>query len=115
VAALILLYGVIIWRGLRAALGASEQFGTYLGLGLTSLIAFQAVVNMAVAMGLVPTKGLTLPFISYGGSSLIVLMGAAGLLLSISATVEGGKRRARVPSKASPAAAGVGGGLEATA
>jgi len=92
---LLLLYGVIIWRGLRAALGASEPFGTYLGLGITALVAFQAVVNMAVAMGLVPTKGLTLPFISYGGSSLIVLMGAAGLLLSISGSVEGAARKSR--------------------
>ena len=96
VAALMLLYGVVIWRGIRASLGASEPFGTYLGLGITSLVAFQALVNMAVAMGLVPTKGLTLPFISYGGNSLIVLMGAAGLLLSISATAEGAKRRVRV-------------------
>jgi cell division protein FtsW len=112
VAALILLYGVIIWRGLRAALHATEAFGTYLGLGLTSLIAFQAVVNMAVAMGLVPTKGLTLPFISYGGSSLIVLMGSAGLLLSISTSVEGGKKRARVTR---PTPAAVQSGAEATA
>lgn len=93
VGALMLLYGLVIWRGLRASLNATEPFGTYLGLGITSLIGFQAVVNMAVAMGLVPTKGLTLPFISYGGSSLIVLMGAAGLLLSISGAGEGGKRR----------------------
>jgi cell division protein FtsW len=101
VAALMILYGVVIWRGIRASLGASEPFGTYLGLGITSLVAFQALVNMAVAMGLVPTKGLTLPFISYGGNSLIVLMGAAGLLLSISGTVEGAKRRIRVARSAS--------------
>lgn len=82
---LVLLYAVIVWRGVRAALSASEPFGTYLGLGVTALIAFHAIVNMAVAMGMVPTKGLTLPFVSYGGSSLIVLMGASGLLLSISA------------------------------
>jgi cell division protein FtsW len=94
VAALVLLYGLLIWRGIRAALNASEAFGSYLGLGITSLIAFQAITNMAVAMGLVPTKGLTLPFVSYGGCSLIVLMGAAGLLLSISSTVEGARRRA---------------------
>jgi cell division protein FtsW len=96
VAALILLYGVILWRGVRASLRASETFGTYLGLGLTALIAFQAVVNMSVAMGLLPTKGLTLPFISYGGSSLIMLMGAAGVLLSISASADGGRVRSRV-------------------
>ncbi|MBL8951294.1 MAG: putative lipid II flippase FtsW [Myxococcaceae bacterium] len=94
VAALVLLYGVLIWRGVRASLNASEPFGSYLGLGITSLIAFQAITNMAVAMGLVPTKGLTLPFVSYGGCSLIVLMGAAGLLLSVSSTSEGVRRRA---------------------
>lgn len=79
------LFSVVVWRGIRAALRASEPFGTYLGLGLTALIAFQAVVNMSVAMGLLPTKGLTLPFISYGGSSLVIMMGAVGVLLSISA------------------------------
>jgi cell division protein FtsW len=94
VAALVLLYGVLIWRGVRASLNASEPFGSYLGLGITSLFAFQAITNMAVAMGLVPTKGLTLPFVSYGGCSLIVLMGAAGLLLSVSSTAEGARRRA---------------------
>jgi cell division protein FtsW len=88
VALLVLLYGIVIWRGIRASLGASEPFGTYLGLGITALIGFQAITNMAVAMGLVPTKGLTLPFVSYGGSSLIVLMGASGLLLSISANAD---------------------------
>jgi cell division protein FtsW len=93
VAFLIGLYVIVIWRGLRAALNASEAFGTYLGLGIVALIAFQAITNMAVAMGVVPTKGLTLPFISYGGSSLIMLMSAAGLLLSISATAETGARR----------------------
>ena len=94
-AALISLYGLVIWRGIRASLNATEPFGTYLGLGITTLIGFQAVVNMSVAMGLVPTKGLTLPFISYGGSSLIVLMGAAGLLLSISGAADGGKNRVK--------------------
>ena len=99
VLALVLLYGVIIWRGVRASLAATEPFGTYLGLGITSLIAFQAIVNMSVAMGLVPTKGLTLPFLSYGGSSLIMLMGASGLLLSISANAEAPRRLARRPTR----------------
>jgi cell division protein FtsW len=103
-AGVIAVYGLIVWRGLRAALNAKEPFGTFLGLGLTALIAFQAIVNMGVSMGLLPTKGLTLPFVSYGGSSLVVLMGAAGLLLSVSATAEGGQRRARAPgSRATPA------------
>lgn len=83
------LYGIIIWRGVRAALSAGETFGAYLGLGFTSIIAFQATVNMGVAMGMLPTKGLTLPFISYGGTSLVMLMGAAGVLLSLSASARG--------------------------
>ncbi|MFZ5471943.1 MAG: putative lipid II flippase FtsW [Myxococcota bacterium] len=92
------LYAVIVWRGVRASLGASEPFGTYLGLGITSLIAFQAIVNMAVAMGMLPTKGLTLPFVSYGGSSLIVLMGGAGLLLSVSGSAVRGKNAPLTPT-----------------
>jgi cell division protein FtsW len=95
---LVLLYAIIIWRGLRAALRAPETFGCYLALGITSIIAFQATVNMSVAMGLLPTKGLTLPFISYGGSSLIVLMGAVGVLLSISAA--GAPARVAAPVRA---------------
>jgi cell division protein FtsW len=109
VGALITLYGVVIWRGIRASLNATEPFGSYLGLGITALIGFQAVVNMAVAMGMVPTKGLTLPFISYGGSSLIVLMGAAGLLLSISGAADGGKRRVASSVKVTKAELGLGG------
>jgi cell division protein FtsW len=96
VAVLVGLYALIIWRGIRASLAAPEAFGTYLGLGLTSIIAVQAAVNMCVAMGLLPTKGLTLPFVSYGGSSLVVLMGAAGVLLSLSASAPpGGGRSVR--------------------
>ncbi len=83
---LVTLYGVILWRGIRAATRASEPFGAYLALGVTALIGFQASVNMLVAMGMLPTKGLTLPFVSYGPSSLIVLMAAAGMLLSVSAS-----------------------------
>ncbi len=85
---LLTLFGIVIWRGIRASLHASEPFGTYLGLGVTALFAFQAIVNMCVATGMLPTKGLTLPFISYGGSSLVVMMGAAGVLLSVSAMAE---------------------------
>lgn len=94
VTVVVALYAVVIWRGVRAALGASEPFGTYLGLGVTMLFGFQAVVNMCVAMSLLPTKGLTLPFISYGGTSLVVMMGCAGVLLSVSAGAE-----ARAPSR----------------
>ncbi|NOK17728.1 putative lipid II flippase FtsW [Corallococcus carmarthensis] len=92
---LVVLYAVVLWRGIRAALAAGETFGTYLGLGISSIIAFQATVNMCVAMGLLPTKGLTLPFVSYGGTSLVVLMGSAGVLLSLSANTQGATRPVR--------------------
>lgn len=102
VAAVVALYAVVLWRGMRASLSAGETFGTYLGLGLTSVIAFQAVVNMCVAMGLLPTKGLTLPFISYGGSSLVMLMASAGVLLSLSANAEArGRARSQLGDAAS--------------
>jgi len=105
VAAVVTLYGVILWRGLRASLSASESFGTYLGFGVTCLIGFQAIVNIFVAMGLLPTKGLTLPFISYGGTSLIVMMGAAGILLSLSVRLENTAAAPKPsPSKGTPAA-----------
>jgi cell division protein FtsW len=84
VGVLILLYVLVIWRGLRAALHAAEPFGAYAALGLTTLIGGQALLNLAVVFGLLPTKGLTLPFVSYGGSSLMTLLAAAGVLLSIS-------------------------------
>ncbi|GEN06614.1 cell division protein FtsW [Myxococcus fulvus] len=99
VGVLVVLYAIVLWRGVRASLAAGESFGTYLGLGISSIIAFQATVNMCVAMGLLPTKGLTLPFVSYGGSSLVVLMGAAGVLLSLSASAQGAPRGARTGSE----------------
>ncbi|WP_141326186.1 putative lipid II flippase FtsW [Myxococcus sp. AB025B] len=99
VGVLVVLYAIVLWRGVRASLAAGESFGTYLGLGISSIIAFQATVNMCVAMGLLPTKGLTLPFVSYGGSSLVVLMGAAGVLLSLSASAQGAPRGARSGSE----------------
>ena len=84
IAVLLLLYGVLVWRGLRASLRAAEPFGAYLALGFTTLLGGQALVNLAVVFGLLPTKGLTLPFVSYGGSSLMTLLGAAGVLLAVS-------------------------------
>ncbi|MCM2334684.1 MAG: putative lipid II flippase FtsW [Anaeromyxobacteraceae bacterium] len=84
IAVLLLLYAVVVWRGLRASLRAAEPFGAYVALGLTTLLGSQALLNLAVVFGLLPTKGLTLPFVSYGGSSLMTLLGAAGILLSVS-------------------------------
>ena len=84
VAALMLAYAVLVWRGVVIAVRARDDHGTYLAFGMTTLLALQAMINLGVAMGELPTKGLTLPFISYGGSSLIVDLMAVGVLLSVS-------------------------------
>ncbi|MBI2528114.1 MAG: putative lipid II flippase FtsW [Candidatus Rokubacteria bacterium] len=80
----ILLFAVVIWRGLRVGLRAPDAFGSYLALGLTLLVATQTLVNLGVVMGALPTKGLPLPFISFGGSALLMTMFSAGVLLNIS-------------------------------
>ncbi|MBI3078870.1 MAG: putative lipid II flippase FtsW [Deltaproteobacteria bacterium] len=76
---------VFFWRGIAVGLRAPDLFGSYLALGITLNIGLQALINMAVVLGLLPTKGLTLPFVSYGGTSLLVNLMAVGLLLSVSA------------------------------
>jgi cell division protein FtsW len=81
---IVLLFALLILRGIKVALNAGDLYSTYLAFGLTCLIGFQVLVNMGVAMGLLPTKGLTLPFISYGGSSMIINLMSIGMLLSIS-------------------------------
>jgi len=81
---LLVAFLVIFWRGMRAALRAPDRFGFYLALGITCLLVIQALTNMAVCLGLVPTKGLPLPLISYGGSSLLASMLALGLLFNVS-------------------------------
>jgi len=81
---IVLLFSILIWRGFTIAYQAKDSFGTHLAIGLTLLIGIQAFMNMGIAVGLLPTKGLTLPFISMGGSSLIVLMLSIGVLLNIS-------------------------------
>jgi cell division protein FtsW len=75
---------VIAWRGLRAALLAPDRFGALLALGLTAMVVMQALVNICVVIGLLPTKGIPLPFVSFGGSSLVVNLVAMGILLNIS-------------------------------
>jgi cell division protein FtsW len=83
---------VIAWRGLRAAMLAPDGFGAFLAVGLTMMIVVQAFVNMSVVLGLMPTKGITLPLVSNGGSSLLINLLAIGVLLNISqhATVKTG-------------------------
>jgi cell division protein FtsW len=75
---------VITWRGLRTATRAPDRFGTFLALGLTTMVAFQAFFNISVVLGLLPTKGIPLPFVSYGGSSLLINLLGMGILLNIS-------------------------------
>ncbi len=106
---LLALYAVVVWRGLRAALNASEPFGCYAALGVTTLVGSQALVNLAVVFGLLPTKGLTLPFVSYGGSSLMTLLAASGVLLSVSGERGGFLRRPVAATRVAPAAAAAGG------
>ncbi len=91
---LIFIYLVIIWRGFAIASKVHDKFYRYLAVGLSSLITVQAFVNIAVNMALLPNTGITLPFISYGGSSIVMMMAAVGLLLQISTKV-GEKRYKR--------------------
>lgn len=77
-------YFIIAWRGLRIALKAPDLYGTLLAIGITSLISFQAMLNIGVVTGSLPVTGITLPFISYGGSSLLISLASVGVLLNIS-------------------------------
>jgi cell division protein FtsW len=77
------LFAVYGWRGLRAALNAPDDFGRFAALGITVMVVSQALINFGVVLGLMPTKGIPLPFISYGGSSLLVMLLATGVLLNI--------------------------------
>jgi cell division protein FtsW len=82
--AVLALFGVIIMRGLRLTARIEEPFDHYLAFGLTVLLGVQALIHMGVVMGLMPTKGLVLPFISYGGSAMVINLMAAGILLGLS-------------------------------
>ena len=104
VAALSLAYLLLVARGVRAALRAPDDFGTFLAFGLSTMFGVQALVNIAVALAILPTKGLTLPFVSFGGSSLLVNAFAAGILLNIS-------RQGPVPAGASGGEAGASGAV----
>ncbi len=82
--AVIALFGLFLWRGMRAALRAPDRFGMLLGVGIVTGIVAQALFNMSVVLSMLPTKGIPLPFISYGGSSLVPTLFAVGVLLNIS-------------------------------
>jgi cell division protein FtsW len=82
--AVLVCFGVIAWRGLRIAMRAEDRFGALVALGLTTMITMQALVNMSVVLGLLPTKGIPLPLVSAGGSSLLINLLGMGVLLNIS-------------------------------
>jgi len=77
------LFAIFLWRGIRTALRTQDMFGRFLAVGITSMVVVQAFINISVVLGLMPTKGIPLPFISYGGSSLFVTLACVGVLLNI--------------------------------
>lgn len=86
--AVIILFAIFLWRGTRAALRTQDNFGRFLAVGITSMIVLQAFINISVVLGLMPTKGIPLPFVSYGGSSLFVTLMCVGVLLNITKQAE---------------------------
>jgi len=106
---MVLAFLIVVYRGLRAAFMAVDDYGVYLAVGITMFVGMQTFTNLAVAVGLLPTKGLVLPFISYGGSALLVNCLAVGILLNVSRPRESGaqvrmdeeevsRRRGRAPA-----------------
>jgi cell division protein FtsW len=91
--AVVIAFGLLLWRGARAAVKAPDRFGNLLGIGLVTGIVVQALFNISVVTSILPAKGIPLPFISYGGSSVLVTMAAVGLLLSISRAAETGETK----------------------
>src|SRR6266496_579303 len=82
------LFAIFLWRGIRTALRTQDLFGRFLVVGITSMVVVQAFINISVVLGLLPTKGIPLPLISYGGSSLFITLGCVGVLLNITKQTE---------------------------
>ena len=85
---IIALFVVFVWRGVRIAMRAKDTYGSMLAIGITSIIAVQSIINIAVVTGSMPVTGVPLPFISYGGTSLVINLMAMGILLNISRQTE---------------------------
>ena len=83
-AAVILVFGMLVWRGVRVAMNARDMFGCLIATGITALIAVQVIINISVATNTIPNTGIALPFISFGGTSLVILMMAVGILINVS-------------------------------
>jgi cell division protein FtsW len=84
----VLLFATLLWRGIRTALHTQDMFGRFLAVGITSMVVVQAFINISVVLGLMPTKGIPLPLISYGGSSLFITLACVGVLLNVSKQAE---------------------------
>ncbi len=92
-ALVLVFFFALAWRGFRVALSAPDLFGSMLAVGITSVLFFQAVLNIGVATGSLPVTGVTLPFLSFGGTSLVASMAAVGVLLNISISAQSGGDR----------------------
>jgi cell division protein FtsW len=84
----VVLFAIFLWRGMRASWRTEDLFGRYLAVGITAMVVLQAFINMSVVLGMMPTKGIPLPFVSYGGSSLFVTLACVGVLLNITKQAE---------------------------
>jgi len=82
------LFAIFLWRGMRASWRTEDVFGRYLAVGITSMVTLQAFINISVVLGMMPTKGIPLPLVSYGGSSLFVTLACVGVLLNITKQAE---------------------------
>lgn len=82
--AIIALFGIFVWRGIVIAMKAPDMFGSLLAVGVTTLVAVQTIINIAVVTASIPTTGMALPFFSYGGTALVILLASVGILLNIS-------------------------------
>jgi cell division protein FtsW len=85
---IVALFSIFLWRGIRTAIRTQDSFGRFLAIGITSMVVLQAFINISVVLGLMPTKGIPLPFISYGGSSLFITLACVGVLLNVTKQAE---------------------------